>query len=119
VNTREWTYILPTGWTGNVDLEIWYVSEAASPTGNVEWDISTICRAAGETWDAAFNAIQTITDAVAAQNVINVASQSAVTMTTCAADEHWTLKISRDGTNDTNNDLAELVEARVTLRWTD
>ncbi len=118
VNSFERTIRLPSDWASaeNVDISIRYVSVAASPTGNVEWDVSTICRAAGQTWDAAFNAAQTITDAVAAQNVLNDGDQAAVTMTTCAADEDWSLKVSRDGTNDTNNDLAKLLGVMITLR---
>jgi len=119
VNSREWKFVLPVGWTGNIDLDLWYASVAASPTGNVEWDISTVCRAAGESWDGSFNAAQTITDAVAAQNFRNIATQAALTTTGCAASEILTIKVSRDGTNDTNDDLAKLTEMQVTLRWTD
>lgn len=107
---------LPSDWAGNVDVALRYVSTAAAPAGNVEWDISTICRAVGETWDAAFNAVQTITDAQAAQNTLNDATQTTVTMTTCAAGEDWTLKISRDGVNDTSNDIANLLGVEITLR---
>ena len=116
VNAVVRTITLPPDWTGNIDLTIRYVSVAASPTGNVEWDIQTACRAAGETWDGSFNAAQTITDAVAAQNVLNDATQSTVTVTGCAAGEDMQLKVSRDGTNDTNNDLAKALWARLTLR---
>ncbi len=120
VNTFERTFRLPSDWASGaaVDVSIRYVSTAASPTGNVEYDISTVCRAAGETFDGTFNAIQTITDAVAAQNTLNDADQASVTMTNCAADEDWTLKISRDGTNDTNNDLAVVLGVMITLRRT-
>ena len=120
VNSMELTMRLPSDWAsgGAVDVSIRYVITAATPTGNVEFDVSTICRAPGETWDAAFNAAQTITEGVAAQNTIDDADQASVTMTTCAADEDWTLKISRDGTNDTNNDTAKVLGVMVTLRRT-
>lgn len=116
VNSVERTIALPPDWTGNIDMTIRYASVAASPTGNVEFDISTVCRAAGETWDASFNAAQTITDAVAAQNVLNDATQTTLTVTGCAAGEDMTIRVSRDGTNDTNNDLAKALWARLTLR---
>ncbi len=109
---------LPTGWTGNIDLTIRYVTTAASPTGNVEWDVSTVCRATGESWDAAFNAIQTITDAVGSQNQPNDATQSAITTTGCAAGEDLFIQVSRDGTSDTNNDAALMLSAMLTLRVT-
>lgn len=116
VNTFERTFRLPPGWTGNIDVTLTYVSVAASPTGNVEWDISTVCRAAGESWDGTFNAAQTITDAVGIQNNLNDATQTSITTTGCSAGEHMTLRISRDGTNDTNNDLAKLVMVEITTR---
>lgn len=120
VNSFERTFRLPSDWDSGaaVDVSIRYVMVAASPTDNVEWDISTICRAVGETWDAAFNTVQTVTDAAAAQNVLNNADQASVTMTTCAAGEDWTLKISRDGTSDTNNDTAKLLGVMITLQRT-
>lgn len=120
VNSFERTIRLPSDWASgeNVDLTILYVATAASPAGNVEWDISTVCRAAGETWDASFNTAQTITDAQAAQNTLNEATQTAVTMTGCAAGEYLTIKISRDGTNDTSNDAALMIGAEITMRRT-
>lgn len=118
VNSMEFSFKLPSDWTGSIDLAMRYVTVAASPTGNVEWDVSTVCRAVGESWDAAFNAAQTITDAVGAQNALNDATQTTLTVTGCAASEDMTIKISRDGTNDTNNDLAKLLYAEVTLRRT-
>lgn len=116
VNSFIRTMRLPSDWTGAVDLTLRYVSTAASPTGNVEWDIQTVCRAAGETWDGTYNAAQTITDAQTTQNVLNDATQSSVTMTGCSASEDWTLKVSRDGTNDSSNDIANLLGAMITLR---
>lgn len=115
VNGMEITFILPTGWTSSstVALYIDYVATAASPTGNVEWDVSTVCRAVGESWDGSFNTAQTITDAQAAQYVINQATQSSLTMTGCAAGEHFTLRIERDGTNDSSNDAALILAVRL------
>jgi hypothetical protein len=118
VNTFERTLPLPTGWTGNIDVTIRYVTVAASPAGNVEWDISTVCRAVGESWDASFNAAQTITDAVGSQNNLNDVTQTSITTTGCSASEDLTLRVSRDGANDTNSDLAKMLSARVTVRWT-
>lgn len=116
VNSLVVTTTLPDDWTGNVDFNLDYVITAASPTGNVEWDISTACRADGESWDGSFNLAQTITSAVGAQNAIKRASQATLTMTGCAAGEHLTIKVSRDGTNDTNNDTAKALTARIKYR---
>lgn len=116
VNSFERTFKLASDWTGAIDLSIRYVTTAASPTGNVEWDVSTVCRAVGESWDAAFNAAQTITDAAGAQNALNDATQTGLTTTGCAVGEDLTIKVSRDGTNDTNNDLALMLHGEITLR---
>jgi len=108
VNSGSITFVIPPQFASltSVDFTIRYASAAASPTGNVEWDISTVCRTVAESIDASFNAAQTITDAVAAQNILNDATQSSLTITGCAPGESMTTKISRDGTNDTNNDAA-------------
>jgi hypothetical protein len=120
VNTVMRTIKLPSDWASGkaVDIIIRYVSTAATPAGNVEFDISTICRTVGETWDAAFNTAQTITDAQVAQNTLNDATQTSVTMTTCAAGEDLTIQVSRDGVNDTSNDLANALYLELTLRRT-
>ncbi|MBI4479428.1 MAG: hypothetical protein HY651_05355 [Acidobacteria bacterium] len=118
LSPRDLNPPLPTGWTGNVDITIRYVTVAASPSGNVEWEVSTVCRAIAESWDASYNPAQTITDAVGAQNQANDATQTNITMTGCAAGEDLMLRIGRDGVNDTNNDLAKMLYALVTLRRT-
>jgi len=117
VNSFERTIKLPTGTVITLmDVTIRYVTVAAAPTGNVEWDVSTVCRAVGESWDASFNAAQTITDAVGSQNALNDATQTTLTSTGCAATEDLTIKVSRDGVNDTNNDLAKMLHAEIILR---
>ena len=116
VNGVERNFKLPSDWTGNIDIDIHYLSTVAFPAGNVEWEIQTICRAVGETWDAAFNAAQTITDAQVAQNTINSAVQATLTTTTCAASEDFSIRIWRDGTNDTSNDVALMLGAEITIR---
>jgi len=117
VNAGSITFTIPPQFSSltSADFSIQYFSSAASPTGNVEWDISTVCRAVTESIDASFNAAQTITDAVAAQNIQNTATQTGLTMTGCAPGERLTTLISRDGTNDTNNDAALALEATWTF----
>lgn len=113
VNAVQITFKIPPQFTSltSVDFSIEHASAAASPTGNIEWDISTLCRAPGETIDGTFNAVQTITDAAVAQNTYNTATQTSLTITGCAPGERMTTLISRDGTNDTNNDAAMAFEA--------
>lgn len=113
VNAGSITFKVPPQFASltSVDFSIEHASAAASPTGNIEWDISTVCRAPGETIDGAFNAVQTITDAAVAQNTYNTATQTSLTITGCAPGERMTTLISRDGANDTNNDAAMAFEA--------
>lgn len=117
VNAGSITFKVPPQFSSltSVDFSIEHASAAASPTGNIEWDISTVCRAPGETIDGAFNAVQTITDAAVAQNTYNTATQTSLTITGCAPGERMTTLISRDGTNDTNNDAAMAFEATWTF----
>lgn len=117
VNGFEYTFTLPADWDSGTAVEfiIRYVATAASPTGNVEWDVSTVCRAAGESWDGSFNAAQTITDAQAAQYVLNDATQASLTTTGCAAGEDMTVRIERDGTNDSSNDAALILGVRIKI----
>ena len=113
------TFRLPKGWTGNIDLKARYISAAASPTGNVRWCVETVSRAVGQTWDGTFNSPQCNTDAVAAQNIINEWSQTTLDVTGAAAEEDFTIRVSRIGGDgaDTNNDDAKMTAAYVTLRW--
>lgn len=117
VNAGSITFKVPSQFTSltSVDFSIEHASAAASPTGNIEWDISTVCRAPGETINGTFNAVQTITDAAVAQNTYNTATQTSLTITGCAPGERMTTLISRDGTNDTNNDAAMAFEATWTF----
>lgn len=117
VNGFEYTFTLPADFAPGTDVEfiIRYVATAASPTGNVEWDVSNVSRAAGESWEGSFNAAQTITDAQAAQYVINDATISALTTTGWAAGEDVTIRIERDGTNDTSNDAALILGVRIKI----
>lgn len=117
VNGFETTIAIPADWQSATDVEfiIRYVATAASPSGNVEWDISVVCRGAGESWDGSFNAAQTVTDAQAAQYIINDATTSALTTTGCAVGEDMTIRIQRDGTNDTSNDAALILGVHIKI----
>lgn len=113
------TVRLPKGWTGNIDWYMRYVTTTASPTGNTRWEISTVCRGLGESWDGTFNTAQAVTDAVSTQNFINEWRQNAITTTGCGEEDDLTIRIARIGGDaaDTNNDLAKGLYGVVTLRW--
>lgn len=96
---RDW--IVPSGWTGAIDLKIVWFSVVTS--GNVVWQIKTFCTADNETLDTStwtYNAAQTITDAAKGSGGLqNLATLAGVTTTGCAAGEVLHLKLYRDPTH--------------------
>lgn len=86
---------LPADWTGALDVTITWATTATS--GNVVWQVATICVADAETDDPAFNTASTVTDAAKGTTVqLNDAALSTVTVTGCAAGEILHLKVFRD-----------------------
>lgn len=86
---------LPSTWTGTVDANIkWYT---AVTSGDVVWQLATICVADAETDDPAFNTASTVTDTAKGTTLqTNDATITTVTVTGCAAGELMHLKITRD-----------------------
>lgn len=111
---------LPTDWTGALDLTIYWLTPATS--GNVVWQVATLCIADNETLDTAtftYNAAQTVTDAAkASASYLNTASIASLTTTGCAAGELLVLKLFRDPTNagDTLANNADFLGAKFTYR---
>ena len=111
------TYMLPSTWTGSVDANIKWLTSAT--TGNVVWQVSTICVADAETDDPAFNTASTVTDAAKGTTLqTNDAAISGVTMTGCAAGELLHLKIQRDSAHasDTLAATARLIGLELVIR---
>ena len=111
------TYMLPSTWTGSVDANIKWLTSAT--TGNVVWQVSTICVADAETDDPAFNTASTVTDAAKGTTLqTNDAAISGVTMTGCAAGELLHLKIQRDSAHasDTLAATARLIGVELVIR---
>lgn len=108
---------LPSDWTGAIDAKLIWLSSTTS--GNVVWQVATICVATGETDDPAFNTASTVTDATqGTANQLNEAAITGVTTTGCAAGENLHLKVFRDPTNgsDTMAGTARLVGVELTVR---
>lgn len=91
------TQMLPADFTGTVDAKVrWF---AAATTGDVIWNVSTICVADAEVDNPAFNTVSTVTDTAKGTTLqMNDATITGVTITGCAAGENMHLKISRDRT---------------------
>ena len=115
--SMQMTWPLPRDWTGAVDARFKWLTTAT--TGNVVWQIATVCVADAETDDPAFNAASTVTDAAkATANQTNDADITGVTMTGCAAGELLHLKVLRDPAHasDTLAAVARLISVELTSR---
>lgn len=108
---------LPHTWTGAIDINLKWLVTATGGANAVKWTVQTACSADAATYDTAFNAAQTITTNVAANNIQTVSSQATVTVTGCAIDNVMNFKIGRD-TTDTFTGTARLIGAQVILRHT-
>ena len=114
--TMQTSFALPSGWTGNVDVDIDWLVTAGGGSNTVKFTVATACSAAGATFDPAFNAANTITSGtVGANNAMNITSQTAITMTGCAAGSVLHIKLGRDNT-DTSTATVRVVNVAFTIR---
>jgi|GEM_PF-1162883 len=114
--TMQTSFALPPGWTGNVDVDISWLVTAGGGSNTVKFTVATACSAAGATFDPAFNAANTITSGtVGANNAMNVTSQTAITMTGCAAGNVLHVKFGRDNT-DTSTATVRVFNVAFTIR---
>lgn len=108
---------LPGDWTGNIDFAGVYRGSGTS--GDVVWQLSTVCVADAETVDPAFNSAQDITDAQKGTTLqLNDFSQASVTTTGCAAGEtfFWRLRRQRTHASDTATGTLDLISVSFTIR---
>jgi len=114
--TMQTSFALPPGWTGNVDVDIAWLVTAGGGSNTVKFTVATACSATSATFDPAFNAANTITSGtVGANNAMNVTSQTAITMTGCAAGNVLHIKFGRDNT-DTSTATVRVVDVAFTIR---
>jgi hypothetical protein len=115
--SAQFTLRLPSDFTGAVGAAFKWFTTATS--GDVVWQLATICVADAETSDPAFNTASTVTDtAKGTTNQQNDASIATVTITGCAAGEVMYLRVFRDPANgaDTLAATARLVGLELTYR---
>jgi len=115
--SAQLTYKLPSTWTGTVDATIKWLTSAT--TGNVVWQLATICVADAETDDPAFNTASTVTDAAKGTTLqTNDAAMTGVTVTGCAAGELMHIKLFRDSAHasDTVAATARLIGVELVIR---
>lgn len=110
---------LPSDWTGNIDVQGKWRTSAT--TGNVVWQVSTICVADAETVDPAFNTASTTTEGAKGTTLqLNDFSMTTITITGCAAGEQLYWRFFRDASNgsDTLAADAQLLSLVFTIRRT-
>ena len=115
--SAQLTYKLPSTWSGTVDANIKWLTSAT--TGDVVWQLSTICVADAETDDPAFNTASTVTDTAKGTTLqTNDAAITTVTVTGCAAGELMHIKIQRDAAHasDTLAATARLIGVELVVR---
>jgi hypothetical protein len=116
--TMQTWFNLPSGWTGNVDVDITWLVTAGGGANTVKFTVAAACSASGATFDPAFNTANTITSGtVGANNAINITSQTALTMTGCAAGNILHIKFGRDNT-DTSTATVRVLNVAFTIRRT-
>lgn len=112
------SFRLPADWTGAIDLQVYW--KAAATTGDVVWQVATMCTADAEIEDVAWNTA----DAFAADTAkgttlqINTVSKTGITTTGCAAGELMHIKFLRNRTqaSDTIAGVVSLRNVEMTLR---
>ncbi len=117
ISQMQTAIMLPSDWTGAIDLRFkWQTSATA---GSVVWQAATICVADAEVNDVAWNTASTVTDVAKGTTLqANDASIAGLTATGCAAGELLHLKIFRDPAH-ASDDLAataDLIGVEVTTR---
>ncbi len=115
--SAQTSYLLPSTWTGTVAARVLWFS--STTTGNVVWQLSTICVADAETDDPAFNTASPVTDATKGTlNQLNTAAIATVDVTGCAAGELMHLEIRRNAGSgaDTMAGTARLVGVELVIR---
>ncbi len=112
------THLMLSGdWTGTLGVKFKWFTTAT--TGNVVWQVATICVATAETSDPAFNTASTVTDAALGTTLqTNDAAIASVTITGCAAGELMYVRVFRDPANgsDTLAATARLIGIELTYR---
>jgi hypothetical protein len=110
-------FTLPSDWTGVIDISgLWRTS---ATTGDVVWQIATVCIGDAETGDPAFNTASTITDTAKGTTLqYNTFSSTGIIITGCAAGEELFFKFFRDSAHGSDNlaATAELLNITFTIR---
>jgi hypothetical protein len=115
--SAQFTLMLPADFTSTVGVTFKWLTAATS--GDVVWQIATICVADAETSDPAFYTASTVTDTAKGTTLQqNDATIASVTITGCAAGELMNVKVQRNAAHasDSLAATARLVGLELTFR---
>lgn len=108
---------LPSDFTGAIDVQLFW--RAAATTGDVVWQVATMCTSDGEIEDVAWNTASTVTDTTKGTTLqLNTAAITALTITNCAAGDLMHVKFFRQRTHasDTITGVVSLKSVELTVR---
>lgn len=115
--SAQWLMRLPLGFTGTVDVQLpWFTT---ATTGNVVWQVATVCPGDAATLDPAFNTASTVTDAAKGTTLqLNDAAITTLAITGCLASELMFIRVLRDAAHasDTLAATARLTGIEITIR---
>ena len=116
--TAQSFFKLPTGWTGNIDAVVTWIS--STTTGDVVWQIAIACAGDADADDPAFtdDVFTTDTTKGTANQYNDTASNTVTTTGTCAAGDIAHIRIRRDSAHasDSMAGTARLVNVQITYR---
>jgi hypothetical protein len=109
---------IPSDWSGAVDVQAYW--KAAATSGNVVWQIATMCTADAEIEDVAWNTADHLTADTAKGTTLqlNTVAKTGITMTGCSAGELIHIKFLRNRTDasDTIAGVVSLKSVELTFR---
>ena len=110
--------VLPDDWAAVLGVEYRFVSETAGSLNNVVWSFAYACAAnTAASIDPAFSAAQTVSVGAGANNLTNIATLAAPTITGCSAGQRMFYKLALDG-GTTASGNEDLISVRIKIKRT-
>lgn len=115
-NTMFYTTIVPSGFTGTLNVDLATVSIGAN--GNVRWSMAVACAADGGSLDnPTYNTAVNVTKTVGAVNVWNNVAFASITTTGCSAGKIIQVRLQRLGSDGADTDADANLALGMLLKW--
>lgn len=93
------TTVLPADQSGAINIRLFWSTTAT--TGDVEWNVATVCMGNDDAYSPALNTAQQVVDtAGGTANDLMIVALNSITQTGCLAGEVMHFAVTRDGTDD-------------------